>query len=275
MEKNGFALRRIEGIPYYSCLAFEGLPDLRHGFSTRRGGESALNLGYSSGESVERVHGNRHRFLSALHFHEANLVTLHQVHSNRVHIIRDISDQWNQTEGDALITRVPGIAIAVQIADCFPVLLADPVANVVAAVHSGWRGTLQRIVERTVEELCRAFGSDPARILAAVGPGIRSCCCEVGPEVAGAFKAEYPERDLARPSNARPGKYLLDLPGALEIQFHAAGIKLGNSFDLGACTRCNTDEFFSYRAEGQCSGRMMAVIGIARHGAGRIARKSQ
>jgi len=249
---------------YYSCRAFEELPGLCHGFSTRRGSPSDLaggsfNLGYSSRDSAERVDDNRRRFLSALELREACLVTLHQVHSNRVHIIKDISGQWNQTDGDALITRVEEIALAVQIADCLPVLMADPIKKVVAAVHSGWKGTLKRIAEKTIEEMRRAFGSDPAQIIVAVGPGIRACCYEVGPEVAGMFHEEYAECGLATP--ARSGKYLLDLSKALGIQFHASGIKPENSYDLGVCTRCNVNEFFSYRAEGSGTGRMMAVIG--------------
>lgn len=278
MRQSDFVLREIEGIPYYSCRAFEELPGLCHGFSTRRSGvsdlaECSLNLGCSSGDSAERVNANRRRFLSALRLHEACLVTLHQVHSNRVHIIKDISGQWNQTEGDALITRVEEIALAVQIADCLPVLMADPQKNVIAAVHSGWRGTLKRIVEKTVEEMRSTFGSDPAQIIVAIGAGIRACCYEVGLEVAGIFDEEYPECGLTTPAKARPGKYLLDLPKALGIQFHASGIRPENSFDLGACTRCNVNEFFSYRAEGSRAGRMMAVIGRASQ-RGRVRRPS-
>jgi polyphenol oxidase len=269
MKKSAFLLRQAEGISYYSCRAFEELPGLCHGFSTRHGGfssltECALDLGYSSGESAERIDGNRRRFLSALQFQNEYLATLHQVHSNHVSIIKDLSGQWNQTDGDALITETRGIALAVQIADCFPILVADPERNAVAAVHSGWRGTLARIVEKTVEEMRNAFGSDPSRLVVAVGPGIRACCYEVGTDVAGAFAEAYPGCCLVKPSDSKPGRYLLDLPKALEIQCRAAGIRPENSFDLGACTCCNTNQFFSYRAEGPRSGRMMAVIGMPR-----------
>jgi YfiH family protein len=266
MKANMFVLRKANGVSYYSCRAFEELPGLHHGFSTRHGGipgapACSLNLGNSTWDSAERVNGNRHRFLSAVHLQEAHLVTLHQVHSDRVHIIKEIFGQGNKSEGDALITKVEGIALSVQIADCLPVLIADPVKKVVAAVHSGWRGTLKGIALKTVQEMQNAFGSNPEHLLVAVGPGIRACCFEVGQEVADAFNHEYPGCALTKPMKARPGKFLLDLPNALEIQFQTAGIPPNNRHDLAACTRCNPNEFFSYRAEGPSSGRMMAVIG--------------
>jgi len=268
MRRGGFLLREFQGIPYYSCRALEGLPALRHGFSTRRGGsfapgECSLNLGESPGDSMERVHENRRRFLSALRLEKAHLVTLHQVHSNRVYIIEDISRQWNQSEGDALATRVENAALAVKTADCLPVLIADPACNAVAAVHSGWKGTLSRVLLETVREMQRSFGSDPAELLVAVGPGIRACCYEVGSDVAGLFDAEYRGGALTKPADARPGKYFLDLCGALDIQLNVAGVRPENRYDLGICTCCNTREFFSHRGEGPGSGRMMAVIGIS------------
>jgi copper oxidase (laccase) domain-containing protein len=112
----------------------------------------------------------------------------------------------------------------------------------------------------------QVFGCDPANILAATGPGIRACCFEVGPEVAALFEREFPGVPLARPSDRDPGKYCLDLNRALENQLSCAGVQLENCFDLGACTCCRTDEFFSYRAEGPASGRMMAVISFLKQG---------
>lgn len=266
MRRDGFVLREVRGIPYYSCRAFEELPNLCHGFSTRRGGapapgEHSLNLSYNSWDSPERVNENRRRLLCALNLKEAHLATLRQVHSNRVHIIRDIPAQWNPSEGDALVAQLENAALAVQVADCLPVLIADPATKAVAAVHSGWRGILAHILPVTVREMQRTFGADPANLLAAVGPGIRACCFEVGPEVAELFNREFPGGRLSVPAGASPGKHLLDLCKALEMELDEAGIKPENRYDSGLCTRCNTKEFFSYRAEGTRSGRMMAVIG--------------
>jgi len=179
-----------------------------------------------------------------------------------VHIIEDISTQWNQLEGDAIATRVDSIALAVKSADCMPVLIVDPAKNAVAAVHSGWRGTLAEILLCTIREMQRAFGSDPSQLLTAIGPGMRACCYEVGNDVADLFKKEYPEC-LAMPTSVRPDKYLLDLGKVLDVQMHRAGIRPENRYDIKACTFCNTEEFFSHRAEGSAAGRMMSIIGFA------------
>jgi polyphenol oxidase len=258
--EDGFALRKKDEIPYYACLAIEKLPSFRHGFSTR-----ALNLGYTHWDFPERVANNRKRFLAALNLDQAQLATLHQIHSDRVHIIKDVADQWNQADGDALVTRIENCALAIQTADCLPILIADPQKKVAAVVHSGWRGTRARILQKTIEAMEREFGSDPARLVAAIGPGIRACCFEVDEAVAELFIREL-DGCLAKPVDERPGKFLVDLPRALKLQLKCSGIKSENSHDIGTCTRCNSNEFFSYRAEGQNSGRMMAVIGILERG---------
>ena len=265
MRRGGFVLRENQGVPFLSCTVLESLEGFRHAFSTRRGGVSgtevsSLNLGYSQWDSSERVAQNRKRFLSALNLDETLLATLHQVHSKRVHIIGDLTGEWNQPEGDALITGLRGITVAVQTADCMPVLIADPVNDVIAAVHSGWRGTLARILSETVRAMQNAFGTDPADLRVALGPGIQACCFQVGPEVAQLFSKEYRDASLVVPMPAVPNKHLLNLERALEIQCVEAGIDPENCYSSGACTRCNTHEFFSYRAEGARAGRMMAII---------------
>jgi YfiH family protein len=269
MKQSGFILRERQGVPFYSCSAFENLPRLRHGFSTRHGcappsHENSFNLGDTSWDSPERVKENQYRFLSALDLEGAQLATLHQIHSDRVHIISDSAVQWNRPEGDALITRSENVALAVRTADCLPILIADPVNNAIAVVHSGWRGTLSRILTRTIRDLQQAFGSDPKNILVAVGPGIRACCFEVGIDVADLFNNEYPGDKLAVPKQGHAGKFYVNLPGALEVQLRSEGVCADNCYDLGICTCCNTNQFFSYRAQGPESGRSLAVIGKIR-----------
>jgi YfiH family protein len=267
MNEQGFLLRESQNIHYYTCRAFDCIPNLRHGFSTRRGGfphsyENLCSMGHSSWDDSERVSENRRRFLAALDFADAPLITLHQVHSNRVHIIENASDQWNGIEGDALATGLENVALSVRVADCLPVLIADPVRNAIAAVHSGWRGTLAGILLQTIKEMEKKFGSDPSSLLVAIGPGIRSCCFEVGRDVAELFAEPYP--GCCSPTD-QFGKYHLDLPQILDTQLGLAGVKQEHCHDIGACTYCNPQEFFSYRAEGQSAGRMMAVIGLSRH----------
>jgi YfiH family protein len=266
MIECAFKLRATRGIPYYSCIALEKMPGLHHGFSTRSGGrggqpDRSFNLGNAARDSEEGIAENRRQFLSALNLPGTPLVTLRQIHSNQVHIIKEFSGQWNPPEGDAVVTRLKNLALSVQTADCLPVLIADPENESIAAVHSGWRGTLKQVAIRTIEKMQSAAGSKPERLIVAIGPGIRSCCFEVGPEVADAFSREYPGETVHLPAPDRPGKFLLDLPGILQIQFRLAGIRPERIHDSGLCTLCKTDTFFSYRAEGSGTGRMMAVIG--------------
>ncbi len=255
----------VHGVPFYCCRAFEELQGVRHAFSTRRGGisplpEGALNLSRVGWDDREHVEENRRRLCRALQLAPERLFTLRQVHSDRLHIIRDIPEHWNRPEGDALATNQAGVTLAVQTADCYPILIVDPATLAIAGVHSGWKGTLARLLFKTVTAMQASFGCNPSRMLAAVGPAIRSCCFEVGEEVVGLFRAAYPGLPLAVERAHERGKYLLDLRAALNAQFEEAGIPARNVYDLDVCTRCCSDEFFSYRAEGQRSGRMMAVI---------------
>jgi len=266
MIANGFLRRCVSGVPFFSCIALEKLAGLRHGFSTREGGAdspqgNSLNLSLVPWDTPQRVAENRRRLLEALGLAHARLVTLSQVHSDVVHIIVESDGQRNRRrEGDALVTQQAGVALGVLLADCFPILLADPESGAVAAVHSGWRGAGQRILSKTIQAMCKSFGSDPGRLTAAIGPGIRGCCFEVGLEVMDLFGERYPGEKLGNPLDGRPGKFFLDLPRALEIQLQDSGVGKHRIFDIGLCTRCSPGEFFSYRAEGQRSGRMMAVI---------------
>jgi len=264
---DGFSRRDLGGISFYSCDAFEDLKSVRHGFSTRAGEgrpgpKNLLNLGQVPWDSPQSVADNRAMFLAAVKLQDSRLATVNQVHSDRVHIIEENGGQWNRrTEGDAMATQARGIALAVQFADCLPVLIADPEKGGVAAIHSGWRGTLRRILSKTIGAMGSAFGSRPQDLLVAIGPGIGACCYEVGPEVVDCFKQEYPGVALAEPNYNKPGKHNLDLRRALNVQLSEAGVDFGKVFDMCACTCCNPDEFFSYRREGAFSGRMMGVIG--------------
>lgn len=266
MGKGMFALRTVKEISFYSCRVLEKIPGLRHGFSTRLGGqyvspEQGFNLGYTAWDTVERVDENRKRYLSALNLMDRPLATLRQVHSCRIHIINEVPGQWNPPQGDAMITCLKGIALAVCTADCLPVLIADPDTGAIAAVHSGWRGTLQMIAYHTVERMYRSFGSKPARLRAAIGPGIRSCCFEVGSEVSDLFSKKFSGTGIVIPAPEATGKCRVDLSEALKFQLREAGMHPKQIHDSGLCTRCNIDSFFSYREEGERSGRMMAVIG--------------
>lgn len=266
---------------------------LVHGFSTRCGGTTScyqglsLNLGHTKEDSGDCVKENRRRFLMALGAVTGGkpwpLITSRQIHSDIIHVVA--SSEPAQLIGDGLITNLPGVAIGVQTADCFPVLLVDTKNRVVGAFHAGWRGTVKRIVEKGAGIMRRRFGSRPRDIHAAIGPGIQKCCYEVGEELKNDFESQFPyarelfhevqESDLVREKypllfmNARaPGhgdlclKIHLDLREANRRQLLAAGIPEKQITAFTECTACDTLTFFSYRGERGHTGRMMAVAGI-------------
>jgi YfiH family protein len=180
--------------------SFASLPWLVHGFSTRQGGVSTcyggntLNLGVTSHDTKANVERNRRAFLTALGATDANggpwpLLQVRQIHSATVHRINAATPE--PLAGDGLITNVPALLLAIKTADCVPVLVADVKRRVVGAFHAGWRGTVARIVEKGVGEMRRQFDSVPRDLRAAIGPSIRRCCYQVGPEVRAEFESQF------------------------------------------------------------------------------------
>ena len=262
MRTDCFILRRNLEIPYYSCRAFESLPWLRHGFSTRWSGDERITDSATL-NTTNSINENLRLMVSALGLKNTEIVSLNQIHSNRVHAVKsDGSFEMENYEGDGLITNIENVALAIKTADCFPVLIVDPIHKAICAVHSGWRGTLSRVLPGAIEEMVGQYRSDPARLMAAIGPGIRECCFEVGEEVARLFKEAYPGVSTARPHPDVPGKYLVDIGGVLRTQLAQSGVPPKNHYDSGMCTCCNTREFFSWRAEGAAAGRMISVIAL-------------
>jgi hypothetical protein len=205
------------------------------------------------------------------------------VHSDLVHRVDALPEK--PLIGDGVITGTPGLLLAVETADCLPIVLVDPEHRAVGVFHAGWRGTLKRIVEKGVGAMRGAFLSEPARMKAAIGPGIGACCYEVGEEVREQFQSQFSyaaelfeertERDPVREKyplmfmSVRPlghteqaRKTYLDLSAANRRQLLDAGLQEGNIGAVELCTACRTDLFFSYRAEKGQTGRQMGVAGI-------------
>jgi YfiH family protein len=271
------------------------MPWLIHGFSTRLGGVSrayggkALNLGFAQHDSRVAVERNRELFLKELGVLSGRkswpLVSLRQIHSDLIHRVDESEAKREPLAGDGLITNAPGIVIAVQTADCFPIILVDRKRRAVGVFHAGWRGTVQRIVEKGVGEMRKHFTSDPRDLLAAIGPGVQACCYEVGEEVRTKFEAQFAyatnlfrelkESDPVRekypllfltaraPGHSElPAKLFLDLVEANRRQLLDAGLPAKNIDATAPCTACHKELLFSYRAEKGVTGRMMAAAGI-------------
>ena len=213
--------------------------ELVHGFTTRATGNfrELRSLGFLG--SVLGLDGMR-------------LSSLEQVHSNELVVERG-AETADRPSGDGFLTNVPGRLLSIRTADCFAILLADHDTAAIAAVHAGWRGTAGRIAFRAVERMAHEFGSRPERIEALIGPGIASCCFEVGPETASQFDSRF-VRDGSKPH--------VDLAGANGAQLLEAGLQPRNIHGVGRCSYCESEPFFSHRREGESAGRMLAFIGL-------------
>lgn len=192
---------------------------------------------------------------------EANLARARQVHGTSVLVVRVGMDFGapNGSAADILVTNDLSRALTVRVADCVPVLLADPVSGAVAAAHAGWRGTAAGAVSVAVGALARTYGSRPADLLVAVGPSIGPCCYEVGREVLDAFQRQ--QSHAARWFSPRPhGRFHLDLWQATRDQLQQSGVAPEHISIARLCTATHRDWFFSYRVEGEATGRLVAVI---------------
>jgi polyphenol oxidase len=294
--------RRSQGLHLLQARSVNKFPWLIHAFTTRHGGESALaagpqkssaargsaekvlNLGFTDWDTHEGVLANRAKLLAALGAKGSQLITLKQIHSDVIHAVDSVPAEIVQ--GDAAITRTPGLLLAAQTADCIPILLVDPKNRAIAAIHSGWRGTLRRIAAKTLGRMQMVYGTRPADVIAAIGPGIGRCCYEVGVEVVKEFAAQFPQaadwftgpyEQLSTGEEPNPFLWLsmsppghepppptaqLDLIAANRAILIEAGLSPRNITVSDLCTSCRTDILFSHRREAGRTGRQLAVIGI-------------
>jgi polyphenol oxidase len=229
--------------------ALAKLDGVQHRFFTRRGGVSAdlyssLNCGYGSGDSADNVRENRRRVAATFGLGEADLLTLHQVHSAEVLTVG--TDRWvspGAPKADALVTDRPGVVLGVLAADCAPVLLADGDAGVIGAAHAGWKGALGGVVEAAIAAMER-LGARRERMRAAIGPCIGPGSYEVGPEFPAPFLAQDEANNIFFRAAARAGHFMFDLPGYLTRRITAAGV---SAMSTGHDTLAGTEDFFSYR----------------------------
>jgi len=234
-----------------------------HGFTTRVGGQStgalaSLNLGAQVDEEPKVLAANRRAALGALGRGDAAWVSACQMHGNEV--VQVTSNAGRSIEADGLWTRDPAAVIAILVADCVPILMADAVGKAVAAVHAGWRGTAGRIAEHMVKRLVK-MGTAPEHLVVALGPAIGPCCFEVGAEVADELEAAIPgapDAFVRFAQNARVDLWKLNNKVLVDAGVPAHAI---HTFRL--CTACNPDSFFSHRRDSGKTGRQAGIIGFS------------
>lgn len=237
---------------------------LLHGFLGRRGGKSSglydsLNLSFRVGDDPQIVKDNLCDMKKAVGLHDLRIVTIKQVHGDGIIDVRD-PNMKEAGEADGIVTEKKGLFLGVLTADCVPILFSFPGRKLVAAVHTGWKGTMAGLAAKMVRHLQDRYGVGPEKLEAALGPAIGPCCYEVRSDVSAPLVKKWGE--LAKGCvDARGGKTYLALADLNRSLLEEAGIPASKIFRVGVCTSCAGNDYFSYRREGKETGRQMSFIG--------------
>jgi YfiH family protein len=271
-EAAGFYWRQVGNVQALVCAPLEAAGFV-NGFSTRLGGASpmpasALNLAGFNEDTAENILENRRRFLK-LFEGEWALAGCWQVHGAEVRLVKTLAEAKPAEDArgdtiycDAIVSNAAGVLAGVKTADCVPILIGDPVTGAFAAVHAGWRGTLDKVATRALQRLTREYDTNPRDVRIAIGPAAGACCYEVGTDVISAFKSNFPWQNLF--TQTRLDHACIDLLKANRDQLISAGVGPASINVAPLCTMCRTDLFFSYRREKNVHGkvgRLMSVIG--------------
>ncbi len=263
--------------PYISFPALEGFDWLCHGCSTRLGGvstgiHSTMNLGFQNGDRPEAVYENYNRICSAIGVEPESIVHAKQTHKDKIRIIttedkgKGFNRERDYDDIDALITNESGLTLTILTADCVPVFLVDSVKRAIGLVHSGWRGTVQRIAAKTVRCMQETYGSRPSDIIAVTGPCICCDCYEVGDEVVEKFRNEFGSKvfqQISRSVNEPHGNRIhLDLSEVIKQSLLEAGLKEELITQSGLCTSCNSELLFSHRVTQGKRGTLASFLAL-------------
>ena len=265
-------IHRDSSVYYITFPSFEKTGLVKHLYSTRRGGVSTgyfgpMNLGFTRGDAQEAVVENYRRISFITEIHPGDMVFSDQVHGDRILYV----DQQDRGKGiyrpkemegvDGLITDKSRVCLVTFYADCVPLFFLDPVKKAIGLAHAGWRGTVLEIGRKMVERFVSDFGSDPADILAGIGPSIGPCCFEVGDDVKGEFAAAFPawREEIIRPAE-NPGKSYVDLWTTNRLILEKAGVRPEHITVTDLCTKCHEEYFHSHRRMGNARGTQAAFL---------------
>ncbi len=239
---------------FFTISALDRLGSSSLFFTSRRNGLGGRNNGVKPPDDWNDIAG-------LFGIEPGRVVTVHQVHGDHTVLVDGRNYRSVRTlQADAIISRTAGIAIGVETADCVPILLVDPATPAIAAIHAGWRSTVKKITRKTVERMQEEFGSDPAKLTAAIGPAIGPECYEVDELVMRPLREAFScWKDVATPRADE--KWSLDLVKANSLELIQAGLQNNHIHSLGLCTSCRRDLFYSFRAEGR-TGRMLSAVMI-------------
>lgn len=274
-RKEEVVLRERNGVPFFAFPALEKTGLVINAFSTRMGGVSegawsTMNLSFTRGDEEAHVRENYSRMAAALGVKKEDMVLTYQTHTTNVRCAgtedrgKGIVRERDYRDVDGMVTDVPGLMLVTFFADCVPLYFLDPVHKAIGLSHSGWRGTVKRMGQATIEKMAQYYGTKPKDLIVAIGPSICVKCFEVGEEVVEEFKQAFDqkwEKELFY-ANGKPGKYQLDLWRANEIIFQEAGVRQENIHTANLCTCCNPEIFYSHRKMGEKRGNLCAFLSL-------------
>ena len=267
-------LKEKNHVPYIQFKNLSATGIVKHGFSTRKGGVStgifsSMNLNFKRGDDPDAVMENYRRMAAALNMRVEDMVLSDQTHTTNVRGITEedrgkgILKPQDYSDVDGMITNVPGIVLVTSYADCVPLYFVDPVRKAIGLSHSGWKGTVGHIGQKTVWKMHEVYGSEPKDIVAAIGPSICQSCYEVSDDVAEAFRANFTADEVADILlDKGNGKYQLDLWKANWYVLTDAGILPEHLSVTDLCTACHPDLLWSHRKTNGQRGGLSAFLSL-------------
>lgn len=263
-------------VPYFSFRNLDRIPWIRNAFSTRLGGVSegiygSMNLNFTRGDDEEKVRRNYELFGKATGLRPENMVMAKQTHTTNVlrvnesHMGMGIVRERNFDDIDGLITDCPGVVLVTAYADCVPLYFVDTVHKAIGLSHSGWRGTVNNMAGVTVNKMEKEFGTNPADLVAFVGPSICVNCYEVGADVADEFAKAYKSEvfdGILSIKDEKNMKFRLNLHEANRKNLLNAGLNPDNIMVTDVCTCCNPDILYSHRASRGLRGGLCGFLQI-------------
>ena len=267
-------LKEKNHVPYIQFKNLSATGIVKHGFSTRKGGVStgifsSMNLNFKRGDDPDAVMENYRRMAAALNMRVEDMVLSDQTHTTNVRVITEedrgkgILKPQDYSDVDGMITNVPGIVLVTSYADCVPLYFVDPVRKAIGLSHSGWKGTVGHIGQKTVWKMHEVYGSEPKDIVAAIGPSICQSCYEVSDDVAEAFRANFTADEAADILlDKGNGKYQLDLWKANWYVLTDAGILPEHLSVTDLCTACHPELLWSHRKTNGQRGGLSAFLSL-------------
>ena len=272
-RRNTTTIKYKNGVPYISYNALEKIPWITHGFSTRAGGVSegclsSMNLGHGRNDAEENVIRNHEIIAEAIGFDAHNIVASRQTHTTNVRVVskedcgKGVYKERDYDDVDGMITNEKNIVLATYFADCVPLYIVDTKNKAIGLSHSGWRGTVGKIGQVTLEKMNEQYGTKPEDTVVCIGPSICQNCYEISLDVAEEFMKAFPNHKEEILKDKGNDKFLLDLWECNRIIFEEAGVLPKNINLPDLCTCCNSEFLFSHRATNGKRGNLAAFLSL-------------